>query len=121
MLGGIDETEPFQTAQAFFQVRDLLGRDGELPGGKVLCQHRPVTVVDQPSRRWQRLDPEPITLRELREDLVLHDLQLEQPPYQHAREEQDDYAGGDEPRQEEPLLLPVILQWNRGVHAQTRA
>ena len=50
-----------------------------------------------------------VTLRELGEDLVVDDLQLEESPDQNAAENENDEPGCNEPGEEQLLLLPMIL------------
>ena len=77
----------------------------------------PVAVVDDAARRRQRLDLEAVALRKLCVALVLDDLQLDEPPDQEAGQEQHDDSGRDQARQEQALLLPMVLErYGRSAH-----
>jgi hypothetical protein len=62
--------------------------------------------------------PEAIALRQLAEALVLDRPADDEPRDEQTREQHDDHRGRDDPRQEQLLLLPVILE--RVVRSGTR-
>ena len=59
--------------------------------------------------------------RELREALVLDDLQHDEPRDEHAGQDHHDHCGGDDPREEQPLFLPVVSESREGCHGQNLA
>ena len=111
VLGRIDEPELLEREQRAIEVVDLLADRDELPVRPVLGDDEAVAVVDEPAIRRHRLDAEAIALRQLAEALVVDDLQLHEPRDEQPRERSSTMiAGRDDPRQEQPLLLPVILE-----------
>ena len=110
VLRRVDEAELFEREQRAVEIVDLLADGDELPVRAVLRNHEAVAVVDEPARRRHRLDAETIALRQLDEVLVVEDLQLHEPPDDQTAQEQHDDRRRDDARQEQPLLLPMVLQ-----------
>ncbi len=116
LLLGVNEPCACELGQRGVEVRHLLGRDHELPSGKVLGKHVAVSVVDETAGRRERLDAKTIALRQLHEQLVIDDLQLHETIDEDAREQEHDDRSRNQARQKKALLLPMIFEWDGRVH-----
>ena len=110
VLAAIDEPELLERVQCAVEIADLLADGDELPVRPIFGYHDPVAVVDDAARRRQRVDAKAIALRQLAEPFVVQNLKLHEARDQQAGQQQDNDGGRNDARQEQPLLLPVILQ-----------
>ena len=116
LLGKLQQLD--QQGQGGVQIVDPLAHQGQVVGGPVLGQQLAVAIVDQAAGRWQRLHPHPVLLGARAVDLVLHHLQVEEPPAQQPRQDQHHQHGQQRAHAEHAQLLFRILQ---GIAAATHA
>jgi hypothetical protein len=74
---------------------DLFAHELEIEGRRIVGEHQPVTIEDQPTARWNRLGADAVALRQLGVILISHDLQVEEPPRNGEQQHGSQDAGDD--------------------------
>ena len=115
-VGVVEQPELRQADQRRVDVGDLLARQLQLIRGRVGRERQAVAVEDQPAVRRNRLDLDAVALREIREVVVLNDLQPHQSRDHRAEREQHDDCGRDRASLEQPLLGVMILDADGAAH-----
>jgi hypothetical protein len=107
---GREQLQLHEAAERVVEVRGLLARELELVGRAIERERLAVAVENQPARRWQRVDLDPVALRELGEVVVAHDLQPEQPREQRAEQQEHDQRRRHHAAPEHALFGVVVLE-----------
>jgi hypothetical protein len=101
-------------------MSDLLARQLELIRRRVGGERLAVAIQDQSAVRRNRFDLDPVALRQVREVVVLNDLQPHQPRDHRAERDQHDHRGRDRAPLEQALLGVMVLDAHGAAHRLRR-
>ena len=95
--------------QRFIEVVYPFNRDRQCVGRNIVSKQPAVSIIDQPPRGWDWLNLYPVLVRKRGIDLMLDNLQVEQPAYQHERQQQYQTKSNHGAREEDLALAGMIL------------
>src|SRR6185369_1905187 len=108
-VGVVQQSELREADQRRVDIGDLFARQFELIRRRVGRERQAVAIEDQPAIRRNRLDLDAVALREIREVVVLNDLQPHQARDHRPERDEHDHRGRDGAALEQPLLGVMIF------------